>query len=457
MGCLSHHNEKRIRAPHTAYAQSLVKRRKRMPTDELTGDDGYDDFENGDVEYRRSVMYHPFVLALGAVALFGLGFLSYLFSVDRLEGGNTDGATTVPAAARSQTTAVDTTGPAGSGVGGTSGGDATSTTARAEPEGAYVEASLDLDAGPGPGLFRLVGRVPDTETADALRQAAELSYAPYVESDLEVDESLQPAPWLASGPRVIGLLPSVTDGTIRVIDGRVEVEARSPNREYLALFEGALKAVGGLPVKMVDVEITDLVPPRFEAAVDDGKVQLGGYVPSEAIRQLLEGGAAAAYGPENVASTLTVDAGTYTSFWMYTMPGIFQLFTPFPKFQIRVVEGQASGTLQGGVGFAVDSMEIGPEAAKVLNIGVAIMARDPSIYMTVEGHTDSSGPEDHNMVLSEFRAESVKAYLAAAGIDEARLASSGAGESKPIAPNDTPEGKALNRRVEFLFGPPGSG
>ncbi|MDH3296536.1 MAG: hypothetical protein OER95_19620, partial [Acidimicrobiia bacterium] len=73
-------------------------------------------------------------------------------------------------------------------------------------EGPYVAATLNIDAAPGEGLFLLSGRVPNQQIADQVRQAAELSYAPFVESELEVDESLPAAEWLAVAPRVIGLL-----------------------------------------------------------------------------------------------------------------------------------------------------------------------------------------------------------------------------------------------------------
>ena len=107
--------------------------------------------------------------------------------------------------------------------------------------------------------------------------------------------------------------------------------------------------------------------------------------------------------------------------------------------------------------FAVDSTEISPEAAERLNLGVAVMARDISLFMTVEGHTDSDGPDDYNEALSLARAESVTSYFEAAGIDPARLQPAGAGESDPIASNETDDGKALNRRVEFVFGPAPTG
>jgi outer membrane protein OmpA-like peptidoglycan-associated protein len=419
---------------------------------------GFDN-DSDDDEYRRRWFRHPAFLGLAALALFGAGFGSFVLVANQGQRNETDGAI-APAVAGDDVTATSgangDTDTEGTDAGPSTTLEASSTTAPelAVPEGAYVDATLDLEAGPGPGLFVLTGRVPDTETAEMLTQAAELSYAPYVRSELEVDASLEPAPWLAQGAKLIGLLPSVTDGTIRVVDGTVQLDARSPNPQYLELLVGALTQLGGMPVEVLTPEITNLVPPRFVTSVAGGTVSLEGEVPTEAIKVLLEGGAAAAYGPENVESTLTINDGTYTSFWMYTMPGIFQLFTPFPEYSFQVVEGQASGTLQGGVGFAVDSTAITSEAAQVLGIGVAILARDISISMTVVGHTDATGPDDHNQILSEARAASVVGFFVQAGIGEDRVSALGAGESEPLAPNDTPEGRALNRRVEFRFGPP---
>ena len=425
--------------------------------------EGFDDEEG-----RRGITRNPIVLGIAALFLFALGFLSFVALSRGGDDDRTESAIQPAGAGSPDTTAAATTDSGGSGSAAAtteaSGGEAlvpaTATTLSEAPvpDGAYVQARLNLDMGPNPGLFTLSGRVPDTATAELLEQAAQLSYAPYVTSDLKIDSSLEPAPWLAQSARLIGLLPSVTDGTIRVVDGKIEVDARSPNPEYLALFEGALKQLGGgMPVTMVNQTITDLVPPRFVADVDNGKVTLSGEVPAEPIKALLEGGAAAAYGPENVASSLTVNDKTYTSFWMYTMPGIFQLFGPFPKYDLQVVNGQASGTLQGGVSFAINATDITPEAAKVLDIGVSILARDLSVGMIVTGHTDATGPDDLNQTLSEERARSVVAYLVKAGIQPERLQAVGKGESEPIAPNTDPAGRALNRRVEFNFGPPGTG
>ena len=69
--------------------------------------------------------------------------------------------------------------------------------------------------------------------------------------------------------------------------------------------------------------------------------------------------------------------------------------------------------------------------------------------LEVQGHTDSDGEDSYNLDLSNRRAASVMNYLTAYGVDKARLQSKGYGETVPLAPNESDEGKAKNRRVEF--------
>jgi outer membrane protein OmpA-like peptidoglycan-associated protein len=91
------------------------------------------------------------------------------------------------------------------------------------------------------------------------------------------------------------------------------------------------------------------------------------------------------------------------------------------------------------------SFELLNEVAKVIN-------ENPRITrIQVEGHTDSDGSDTYNLKLSQSRAESVVAFLVAAGVDPARLVAKGFGESLPIDTNGHTEGKAKNRRVEFTI------
>ena len=73
----------------------------------------------------------------------------------------------------------------------------------------------------------------------------------------------------------------------------------------------------------------------------------------------------------------------------------------------------------------------------------------PQFNIDIEGHTDAEGRPDRNLVLSQQRAQSVVDYLVDAGIPVERLRAVGYGETRPVAPNDTSENRARNRRIEF--------
>jgi len=78
------------------------------------------------------------------------------------------------------------------------------------------------------------------------------------------------------------------------------------------------------------------------------------------------------------------------------------------------------------------------------------MKEHSDLKFEIDGHTDSDGKGDANLKLSQERADAVKAKLTEMGIDDARLTTKGFGATKPIDKNDTAEGKANNRRVEFV-------
>ena len=86
----------------------------------------------------------------------------------------------------------------------------------------------------------------------------------------------------------------------------------------------------------------------------------------------------------------------------------------------------------------------------VINSIYDMLLEHSDISLSIEGHTDSDGDNELNQKLSEERAQAVLKQLVSMGIDNARLTSKGFGENKPMDTNDTPEGKANNRRVEFV-------
>ena len=105
-----------------------------------------------------------------------------------------------------------------------------------------------------------------------------------------------------------------------------------------------------------------------------------------------------------------------------------------------------------GVNFAYDSAELLPESLPVLDKSGQLLDDVPEMRVRIEGHTDSDGSDSYNLRLSQRRAESVRAYLIKRfNVDPNRIEARGFGETMPIASNDTSEGKALNRRVEFVI------
>ncbi len=316
-----------------------------------------------------------------------------------------------------------------------------------------IPAAAALDATLAGGAFRLTGVVPDEATAAALIAAANVAYAPFVETDITVAPEAGSPPWLAGAPQAITLLPMISEGTIRVENDAVSLRGRSPNEAYLAAFEQAVAATLGVGAVDSDVEITGLAAPRFTAIRSGDTLTLGGTLPSEEIRQIIVGGANAVYGEDAVVDQTEVGEGLYTSFWMYTMPGIFQIAQPFPEYELLVEDGVTTGALRGGASFAFGSAELTPELMELLGVGAAILARDLSLGTSVEGHTDSIGSNTFNQELSEQRARAAVDFLVSLGISPDRLVARGFGEERPLAPNDTPESRTLNRRVEFVFGP----
>lgn len=103
------------------------------------------------------------------------------------------------------------------------------------------------------------------------------------------------------------------------------------------------------------------------------------------------------------------------------------------------------------INFASGKAEIrGAGSFDLLNNLVSAANQCQTFQIVIEGHTDSEGAEDYNQYLSEQRANAVRAYLADNGVSVDRLSAVGKGETEPVASNDTPQGKAANRRIDFV-------
>ena len=103
-----------------------------------------------------------------------------------------------------------------------------------------------------------------------------------------------------------------------------------------------------------------------------------------------------------------------------------------------------------GIKFDVNKATLKPESMGPINKIYSLMQKNPDLNFSIEGHTDADGSEEFNLELSKKRGKAVMDKLISMGISASRLKYDGFGESKAIGDNSTPEGKANNRRVEFV-------
>ncbi len=127
------------------------------------------------------------------------------------------------------------------------------------------------------------------------------------------------------------------------------------------------------------------------------------------------------------------------------------MLRPKPRNSLVVV-GKGEISIKQQIQFALDSAVILPESFGLLTEIADTLIRHPEIRrVEVQGHTDNSGTPEHNKVLSEQRAEAVRAWLVQHGVPSDKLVARGYGQEKPIAPNVTAGNRARNRRVQFII------
>jgi OmpA-OmpF porin, OOP family len=231
------------------------------------------------------------------------------------------------------------------------------------------------------------------------------------------------------------------------------------------------------------------------APVPAGKVVVGGVVPDEATRAAILARVRELYGADRVVDQLGVDKLAAPPNWVDHVrsvldPDLKQVTQGQLRIAGNVVEvsgnvdseaihtqllGQIATQLnnptytvrdglrvgapsqqlldsalaQRTIAFEVGNATLTAAGAKVLDDLVPILHQFSGRRFEIVGHTDDSGPRESNVALSAARAEAVKAYLAAKGIPAADIVTSGAGPDRPIAPNNTADGRARKRRIEF--------
>jgi len=117
----------------------------------------------------------------------------------------------------------------------------------------------------------------------------------------------------------------------------------------------------------------------------------------------------------------------------------------------RVGEGIKLTLGENAVRFDTNKATLTAGAKANLDKLVSVFNQYPDTNIQIYGYTDSTGTPEYNLKLSDQRAASVRSYLAGKGISNSRFTTTGMGVADPIATNDTPEGRSLNRRVEFAI------
>lgn len=108
-------------------------------------------------------------------------------------------------------------------------------------------------------------------------------------------------------------------------------------------------------------------------------------------------------------------------------------------------------TFDSGILFATNSSTVSDASKSALRNFSNTLKENPDTYIKIVGHTDNTGRVDYNQTLSEKRAQSVYDYLMYQGVTNSRMTYEGKGIHDPIASNDSPEGRSLNRRVEIMI------
>ena len=129
----------------------------------------------------------------------------------------------------------------------------------------------------------------------------------------------------------------------------------------------------------------------------------------------------------------------------------FDIATASPEDIAKALQKDGKVVISGGILFETDSAKLSPNAENVVTRISDTMKNNPELKVAVVGHTDSTGNFNYNIQLSERRAKAIVQALVKDGVEADRLAAVGVGPLSPIAPNDTPEGRAQNRRVELVL------
>lgn len=244
---------------------------------------------------------------------------------------------------------------------------------------------------------------------------------------------------------VAGDTPTLVEGRIFHDQFNLQNGDRTySEREFLRNYDNAITALGGR--KINTAQYTDA---SIAAAGGRDKIEKNAY-----------GAPVVPEYPHDAYLLRTPDK----EYWIEVSTGVIPLHGFLVVLERKAME-QSVGLLDAAamkqaidtdgrvalhINFDVDKATLRPGAQPVVAEIGKLLAADPSLSLSIEGHTDNTGNREHNQTLSTARARSVLGALVGLGVDPARLSSKGFGQDKPVADNGTDAGRAENRRVELV-------
>jgi OmpA-OmpF porin, OOP family len=295
-------------------------------------------------------------------------------------------------------------------------------------------------------------------------------------------------------------LAKLTDGVTSMTDAQLSIRGHAPAAISSDAVAASARASLQVPFTVGVVEI--ISPYIFKIVKDGGRVVLTGFAPSDAARNDLAVAAKAAFFGESIANELAMRGSAPASFaeavkalfpslarlasgslsaedTVFNVDGLaiydkaaeqiklelgsalmrgFKLGSvtigvrpPPPALAVNECQPEFTGLLgKGRILFETGSAELSKQSLALLDHLIEVVQRCREASIEVAGHTDSQGSPESNLDLSRRRAEAVTAYIGEAGVGTSRITSAGYGETNPVASNDTPEGRAQNRRIEFV-------
>jgi OOP family OmpA-OmpF porin len=340
------------------------------------------------------------------------------------------------------------------------------------------------------------GLVPDEETAADLVEAASAQFgAGNVVNALVASKDIEPQPWVGRIQDVFAHLGALRSGGFTARTGGLAIEgevisetARDETLEEIALVLGDLLPVSGT------LTIASRPPPTFSASGRDGVVVLEGVLPDADSVEAVATAAARLHSSSTIVNRLQV-GDVAGPMWLESIDGLLDVVTRLDPWSIDIADGnvviaglgidqdllaavavlteevvagelvvttdveidpagvatQLTQLLKGNATFEPNGTTLSSEGVALLDSAIAILNANPSAVLVVAGHTDDQGDEADNKALSQRRAEVVVEYLVRGGIAANRLMAIGYGEEQPIADNSTAEGRAQNRRIEFVI------